>query len=60
MSKPVHTLLAIFTREASRVWTSCDQKRLKYSVNGGGVRCADYFDPGEGTYNERLKIWLQR
>ena len=34
-----------WTGKPGRLWTSCDQKRLKYSVNGGGVRCAGYFDP---------------
>ena len=32
-----------FTREADGFWTSCGQKRLKYSANEGGVRCAAYF-----------------
>jgi hypothetical protein len=43
MSKPLHTLLAVFTGEAGCIWTSCGKKRLKYSVNGRGVRCASYF-----------------
>ncbi len=36
MSKRLHTLPAVFTREAGRFWTSRNQKRLKYSVNAGG------------------------
>lgn len=43
MSKPLHTLPAFSTREAGRIWTSCDEKWIKYSVNEGGVRCANYF-----------------
>ena len=43
MSKCLHTPTAGFTRETSRVWTYYDSKRLKYSVNKGGVRCAGYF-----------------
>ncbi len=43
MSKGLHTLPAVFTREASRFWTSCSQKVLKYSAKIRGVRCAGYF-----------------
>jgi hypothetical protein len=38
VSKRLRTLAAIFTRGRGRVWTSCRAKRLKYSVNEGGVR----------------------
>ncbi len=36
MSKTLHTPKGRFTREADGFWTSCCQKRLKYSVNAGG------------------------
>ncbi len=36
MSKGLHTLPTVFTREADRFWTSCSEKRLKYSANRGG------------------------
>jgi hypothetical protein len=35
VSGRLHTLLTIFTRAVGRFWTSCDQKRLKYSANEG-------------------------
>jgi len=36
VSKTLHTPKGRFTREADGFWTSCGQKRLKYSVNAGG------------------------
>ncbi len=36
MSKTLHTPKGRFTREADGFWTSCCQKRLKYSVNAWG------------------------
>jgi hypothetical protein len=43
VSKRLHTLPTVSTREADRFWTSCRQKRLKYCVNERGVRCAGHW-----------------
>jgi hypothetical protein len=55
VSKRLHTLPTVFTREAGRFWTSCDQKRLKYSANRGGCEVRRLL-----WHRKRLAPTLQR
>ena len=40
MSKGLHTPPAVLTRVTGRLWTSCSEKWLKYSVNSRAARGA--------------------
>ena len=52
VSKTLHTPKGRFTREADGFWTSCGQKRLKYSANEGGVRCAGDFGANSSLHRQ--------